>query len=271
MHHQKDRLRRDMLNNPRIYQSVLEMVEAGMAPCVRVSDRHNAIYGTGDVNECIVRASLCNGQVAGCTRSARSGAGPGARRLPSREWMRRVASGSDAAGIRESLEGMVAGQLDTLYGAGILKRGRKLDVAIDMHLIPRYDREPGEELVRARARGQTGSFGRYVTMQCLVPSGRLVLAVLRMPTLEDTVDFVRKTVDSARRAGSRLGTVLPDREFFSTWVIAALDGAGVSASCRAGTREAPSGPSASLRRGGAAGSRGPSCPGRAGTCRTPRP
>ena len=156
MSYQKDRLRRAMLNNPRICQSVLETVEAGMAPCTPVSDRHNAVYDAGDFIECMVRASLRRGQVAGCTQSARLIAAYGARRRPSGEWMRETASRSDAAGIQEGFEKTVAAQPGSLYRAGALRRGQKIDVAIDMHLIPRYDREHGKELVRAKARGQTG-------------------------------------------------------------------------------------------------------------------
>ena len=78
-----------------------------MAPCIPVSDRHNAVYSTGDI-ACIARASLRNGQVAGCTQSARLVAAYGARRRPSEKWMRETASRLDAARIQESFEATVA-------------------------------------------------------------------------------------------------------------------------------------------------------------------
>ena len=34
--------------------------------------------------------------------------------------------------------------------------GRKMDVAIDMHLIPRWDRKHGAEVVRSKSKGKTG-------------------------------------------------------------------------------------------------------------------
>ena len=266
MNHQKDQLRRDMLNNPRIYQSVLETVETGMAPSIRVSDRHNAVYGAGDFIEGMVRASLRDGKVAGCSQSARLiAAAYGARRRPSDEWMRQVALRSDAAGIQENFEATVAAQLDSLYRTRALGRGQKIDVAIDMHLIPRYDRRHGEELVRSKARGKTGLFERYIPMQCIVCGGRLVLGVFSMSALKDTADFVRKTIDSARRAGARLGTVLLDREFFSTKVISALKGARVKYLMPCRNTGGVVGAIGEF----AAGSRGPSCRGRTGTCSTP--
>ena len=228
-----------------------------MVPCIPVSDRHNAIYGAGDFIECMVCASLRNGQVAGRLRSARLIAAYGARRRPSEEWMRETASRSDAVGIRESFEKTVAAQPGSLYWVGALGRGQKIDIATGMHLVPRYGREHGKELVRAKARGQTGLFERHITMHCIVPSGRLALAVFHMPAPGEKADFMRKTVDSARRAGVRLGTVLLDREFFATGVISALKGAGVKylMPCR------NTGGVVEVIGGFAAGNRGPSCRG----------
>ncbi len=96
-----------------------------------------------------------------------------------------------------------------------------------MHLIPRYDKKHGGELVRSRKKSGTAVFERYMTIQCLVKHCRLVLGVLHMPALEDTADFVRRTIDSARRAGAEPGVVMLGREFFSAAVISELDAAGV--------------------------------------------
>ena len=50
---------------------------------------------------------------------------------------------------------------------GLLKKGQEVDVAIDMHLIPRYDKRYGTELVRSKAKDGTHVFERYITIQCL--------------------------------------------------------------------------------------------------------
>ncbi len=109
----------------------------------------------------------------------------------------------------------------------MITRGQKLDAAIDMHLIPRYDKKYGGELVRSRKKGGTHVFERYITIQCIAEHCCLVLGVLQMPALEDTARFVRKIIHSARRTGADLGVVMPGREFFSAAAISELDAAGV--------------------------------------------
>ena len=81
-----------MLNNPRIYQGVLDTVGIGMSPCIVVSRRYNAIYGTEDFHSSMAGACAHGRQVAGCARSSkRIGSADGDLR-PSDEWMRDVAS-----------------------------------------------------------------------------------------------------------------------------------------------------------------------------------
>ena len=227
----KTRLGRDLRNNPAIFQDVLESLDLGMSTCIRTSDRHNAVYGTGEFNACMVHACASNGQVAGCAESAK-GLAEGARafrgRRPTGEWLRATANGCTEAGIWESFESMVAGQLEWLRRNGMVRRGALSDVAVDMHLIPRYDKKYGAELVRSKTKSGTYVFERYVTIQCLVRGSRLVLGVLRMPALESVSTFVRKIVDFARRAGIGTGTVMMDREFFATDVMLELDALGVS-------------------------------------------
>ncbi len=45
MYHQKDRLRRDMMNNGKIYESVEKVLRESIVPSAEVSKRYNATYG----------------------------------------------------------------------------------------------------------------------------------------------------------------------------------------------------------------------------------
>ena len=45
MYHQKDRLRRDMMNNGKIYESVENVLGEGIVQSAEVSKRYNATYG----------------------------------------------------------------------------------------------------------------------------------------------------------------------------------------------------------------------------------
>ena len=96
-----------------------------------------------------------------------------------------------------------------------------------MSLIRRWDRKHGAELVRSKSKGRTGTFERYVVAQCVRPGVQLALALLHMPALEDTADYVRRAITACRRTGAGIGTVMLDREFFSTDVIRTLEELGV--------------------------------------------
>ena len=128
--------------------------------------------------------------------------------------------------MAKSLEKAMSANLERLQSLGLLS-GKRIDIAIDMHLIRRWDRKHGAELVRSKSKGKTGSFERYIAAQCIKPGMQMVLALLHMPALEDTACYVRKTISMCRRTGAKIGTVMLDCEFFSTDVIRVLEDLGV--------------------------------------------
>ncbi len=216
-----------MLNNPRIYQGVLDTVGIGMSPCIVVSRRYNVIYGTEDFHRSMAGACAHGRQVAGCARSSkRIGSADGDSR-PSDEWMRDVASKTRGSDIYKCFARTVSLQIGQLREMRLLKKGQEIDVAIDMHLIPRYDKRYGVELVRSKAKDGTHIFERYITIQCIDQNRRLVLGVLDMPSLEDTADFVRKIIGIAQDAGACIGMAMLDREFFTAGVMGTLGDMGI--------------------------------------------
>ena len=56
---------------------------------------------------------------------------------------------------------------------------------------------------------------------------QLALALLHMPALEDTADYMRRAIAMCKRTGVGTGTAMFDREFFSTDVIRTLEKPGV--------------------------------------------
>ena len=58
-------------------------------------------------------------------------------------------------------------QLDAVRTLGQVSN-EGMVIAIDMHLIPRWDKKPGIDLVRSRRKNGTGTFERYITAQCVV-------------------------------------------------------------------------------------------------------
>ena len=132
----------------------------------------------------------------------------------------------DPYGMAKSLEKAMSANLERLQSLGLLS-GKRIDIAIDMHLIRRWDRKHGAELVRSKSKGKTGSFERYIAAQCINPGMQMVLALLYMPALEDTACYVRKTISMCRKTGAKIGTVMLDREFLLTDVIRVLENLGV--------------------------------------------
>ncbi len=205
----------------------------------------------------MLHAATSGRQVAGCAMSARmlqrglagggggggGGGMPGLRTGPTDEWFRDIAAKTDPedlcsvftrsaaahmAHIRR-LEGGGGGGSDGPLRPAF--RDEDVTVAVDMHLIPRYDKSPGEELVRSKSRDGTSHFERYITMQCIDEQKRIVLGTLPVPSLEDKAGSVRKLLRMVGHEGVGVGLVLLDREFFATDVMAALDeeGAGYCA------------------------------------------
>ena len=179
-----------------------------------------------------MQACAHSAQVAGCARSSATMAstGPdrdGRPRGPTGEWIRGAGARAGAGEACQRLEDTVSSQIRQLRETGHLHRREKITATIDMHLIPRYDKKYGAELVRAKRKNGTHVFERYITIHCVDDGRRLALGMAHMPALEDTANFVRKIIESAVRASTRIDTVMMDREFFSADVMAAIDALGI--------------------------------------------
>ena len=96
MNHQKDRLRRDLRNNPRIFESVEKSLKDGIVSCARISDRYNATYGKDNFNSGMLQAAMLDASVGGCGAARRKATDPSpftsrySRHSPSDEWFRIV-------------------------------------------------------------------------------------------------------------------------------------------------------------------------------------
>lgn len=222
---------RAMKNDPRMEANVMEQATAAVGPAVPVSGGPNAAYGLADFHRIMMAACvLCVsafGYAAAVRRimTGRLNLKGNHRTSPSGEWVRSMIAGLDGNLLAGSFSRRISGQLADLRRLGAL-RGR-MDVALDMHLMPRWDSKKGEDLARSKKKGGTTYFERYVTVQCIKAGTQVVTAAVRMGALEDTADFVTRTIAMCRSGGAEIRNVLLDREFFSTDVIRALDEAGV--------------------------------------------
>ena len=224
-------MRRSIANDRRLGSSATGEAEAVFDPIVPFSKKPNARYGPAAFHAIMMGAAALGASIFGYAAAVRRQKTASRmlakrhREAPYGEWMSHICLGIDPGDLARSLEGMISSHLNRLQSLGLL-RGRRMDIAIDMHLIRRWDRKHGAELVRSKSKGRTGTFERYVVAQCVRPGVQLALALLHMPALEDTADYVRRAITACRGTGAEIGTVMPDREFFSTDVIRTL-GLGV--------------------------------------------
>ena len=208
----------------------MEGIVARMLP---VSHAPNAVFTEGHLNDGLLLGGVFSSSSSGRADSARRAhnriigrrLAEAEAAMPCGEWQRKhlanIRPGTALAAFREELDA----NLDLLRDLGLLP-GR-LDVAIDMHLIPRYDKERGPELHKSRWKDGTQWFERYFTIQSVTPGVRLTLGALPMPALEDSADYLRKLVTICRGHGVGIGVLMADREFFDTSVMRTLTDEGI--------------------------------------------
>ena len=115
--------------------------------CANLAHGHNSIFGIDDLNWGMLRGALLDASVGGCAKAQKHRDGG----TPSDRWFASRLKGIPLRLIQAAFEERLARQYDIFRK---LKRIPKegLTLAVDMHLISRYDRKPGEELTRSRYR-----------------------------------------------------------------------------------------------------------------------
>ena len=222
---------RAMNNNPKVGKRVMDEAAGVVGPAVPVARRPNASYGMADFHRIMIAACVLGisafGYAAAIRRivTGRCNLASNHRVLPCGEWIRNAVARTDASLLTESFTGKISAQLGALRNLGLVS-GR-MDVAMDMHLIPRWNAKKTGDLVRSKMKSGTTWFERYVTVQCVSAGSQITVAAAHMPSLESTAGFVSKAIDICERGGADIRNVLLDRGFFSGDVIGALNGAGV--------------------------------------------
>ena len=150
------------------------------------------IFGTGDLNHGMLKGAVMDSSVGGCANAI--------KRIrcstPSDRWHASAIKGMEQDAVRHAFEEKVAAQLDAFKRLGRFPK-EGLDMAIDMRLMPRYDRVPGREPARSKYKNGTTCFERYMTVQCVNDKMRMVLAASYLKRLESApgyVDVVLKTM-----------------------------------------------------------------------------
>ena len=200
----------------------------GGLSCIRFSDRYNAVYDPEIFHEMMIKAVMAGSNLASVVNAARkSRMATSARNphMPTAEWFRQRTKDAEVDLVAGCIGTVISGQVASIKAAG--RFPKRPVVAIDKHLIPRYDKKWRNKLVRSKRKGGTNVFETYITAQCVNAGSRLNLAVLNMTQHSLNAVFVRKIVEHVMDVGANPGLFLLDREFYSTDVIRTLDSMGV--------------------------------------------
>ena len=196
--------------------------------CVYTSKRHNAIFDSDDLNGRMMVANIMDSSVGGCANAARgtdNNSNNGGA-IPTDRWCASMLKSADIGCLQERLTDSIRGHVKIIKKHGRIPR-KGLTVAVDMHLIYRYDKKPSEELTRSRYKGGTRYFERYMTMQCVDDGIRLNLGAAYLKMTDFVPDLLRVLLESVRDLGVKVKMLLLDREFFSVNSIGLLQKHGV--------------------------------------------
>ena len=172
---------------------------------IQISNKHNAIYGISHIATMLI--CMCKDGITSETTSN------DLQEMPSARW------------LRDKLATIDQYNMENLCDAMLQRTIKKLDrtipvkVAIDKHLIPRYDKDNMLHLVYSKIKNGTKQFECYATMQIVDSSANLVLDCACVTRASNNVDFVRKFMEKLTINRIKTSLILLDREFYFTDVI----------------------------------------------------
>ena len=223
----KHHLKRNLANNASLYSSIYEAM-LGALTCISFSDRYNAIYDSDVFHKMMIKAVMAGSNLTSVVRAARDSvmtASAKSPRIPTAEWFRQRTKDAELGLVAGCINEAISRQVAIVKAAG--RFPKRPVVAIDKHLIPRYDKKWEGKLVRSKRKGGTNVFETYITAQCVNARSRLNLAVLHVTQISINADSVRKLIESVQDTGVKPSLILLDREFYSTDVIKTLDSMGM--------------------------------------------
>ena len=198
------------MNNPKMRDEASRMAaEENILSCIKVSDKANATYGLDDFNRGMLWAVTLGSSVGSVASAVRNriedviGAQTNHRASPTDEWFNGVLSKTDKNELMDGFARSVRLQVDVARDLGQLS-GDGMVIAIDMHLIPRWDKKRDSDLTRSKRKNGTGTFERYATAQCVEGGPRLVLGATHMGAFGFVPRSVRGLIEECRHAGANV-------------------------------------------------------------------
>ena len=157
---------RDRKNNPRMWGDMVNSASDFTHGAIKISTKPNAQYGLSDFNRGMMFAAASRTSVGGYAQGLncgqKSGSADRSITMPSDTWFSNALCGGNRHDTLIQFENTIRAQVATLKRLKILSKW--LTIAIDLHLISRYDRNRGEELITSRYKNGTKYFEGYITV-----------------------------------------------------------------------------------------------------------
>ena len=189
---------------------------------LQFSDKHNSLYGYGDFLARLF--DMCrHSQYAETAYNSRfiKDAKSQCKRIPCGKWMLDV--------IKQIRYDYMLTRCLKMTDRTVMRMKRHgmlmvpVDVAIDKHTIPRYDKTYNMlNIITSKSRNGTYHFNCLATINCTVEGSRAFLGATLVRRMDSLSDTVSKLIDGCTKKGIRIGMLTVDREFFSTGVIGTL-------------------------------------------------
>ena len=194
---------------------------------LQFSEKHNALYGYDDFlarlfdmcRHCQYAETAYNSQFIEDTKKK-------AKRIPCGRWMLDVIKQVRYDYMLTRCLKMVDRTVMRMRRHGMFRT--PVDVAIDKHTIPRYDKTYNMlNIIASKFKNGTYHFNCLATISCTIDGSRACLGATLVRREELLHDIVSKLVDECTKKGIRIRMLTVDREFFSTGVIGLLESRNV--------------------------------------------
>lgn len=169
-----------------------------------------------------ILVEMCNKRTTAESAAGNLGA---SGKMPGGRWFR-DAMHTICPNRAEAFCGEMLGRTVRLAKEAGMRGGGDVLVAIDKHLIPRFDAGSMLFLVFSARKNGTNRFEAYATMQVVAGPINAILDCAKFTRDMDNVDFVRRFVHILDRYKIRPRLMLVDREFFAVDIMLALNGLG---------------------------------------------
>ena len=183
------------------------------------SNSKNAQYGL--IEAAAIIAAMCenNRYFRGATAYLQN-----EMRCPQADWLLRLIKTIDPDSMSEICDKMLSRSLKSALKFVEIYNIGPVTIAIDKHLIPRYDKpaDMRHNMTKGKSERGTCTFETYMTVDIVAGFTRFNLACCKVDRGHFDDEFVRKIVQKCMRMGIPVRMVLLDREFYSVAVMKTL-------------------------------------------------